>query len=202
MSDVTMGTTNQSSVLDSHNQTSTLVTMVNPFQGAKLVNGVLQVPQYQQILMQIPTTEILKMQAHQQQQSESVTSTDGSSSSQSIGVPQYQPILIQIPTIDILKMQAQTPNHQQCQPKLQSQTITSTAVRSDGITSSFMNDSRLVTRATMYQSKLFQHLKTDLPVTVVSHFEVSIPFHVLIDFFVCVCAGIRRRTTRIHTTSA
>lgn len=66
----TTATTNQSNLLCPNHQTSTLVpiNVVNPFQGASVVDGVIQIPQYQQIMIQIPTIDILKIQAQQQQQ--------------------------------------------------------------------------------------------------------------------------------------
>lgn len=113
-------TSNQSSLSDSNNHTSTLVpvNVVNPLQGASFVNGVIQLSQYQQILVQIPTIDILKIQAQQQQQ------------------------------------------------KQQSESIAFSSSRSD---SQFIDD-RVISRASQYQYKLFQHLKTDLPVDVVSPF--------------------------------
>lgn len=68
----TTATSNESNLLSPNNQTSTLVpiNVVNPFQGASIINGVIQIPQYQQVLVQIPTIDILKMQVQQQQQSE------------------------------------------------------------------------------------------------------------------------------------
>lgn len=114
-------TSNQSSLSDSNNHTSTLVpvNVVNPLQGASFVNGVIQLSQYQQILVQIPTIDILKIQAQQQQQQQQ-----------------------------------------------QSESIAFSSSRSD---SQFIDD-RVISRASQYQYKLFQHLKTDLPVEVVSPF--------------------------------
>lgn len=128
--------TNESNLLDASNQTQTLVpvNVVNPFQGASLVDGVIQVPQYQQVLIQIPTIDILKIQAQEQQQQQ-----------------QQQAELI--------------------------------SIRADQCDSEF-NEDRLVSRASRYQYKLFQHLKTDLPVAMVSCFTIDFKFRHL-TMFLC-----------------
>lgn len=120
-------TTNPSNLLNSNNRTPTLVpiNVVNPFQGASVVNGVIQIPQYQQILVQIPTIDILKMQAQQQQQQQQLElngSYAGSSNTNVLSGLQSDPLV----------------------------------------------DERLISRTARYQHKLFQHLKTDLPIDVVS----------------------------------
>lgn len=119
-------TTNQSSLLDANNQTSTLVpvNVVNPFHGASFVNGVIQLPQYQQILIKLPTIDILKMQAQQQQEQQQQQQSE-----MSVSNPIYP-----------------------CDTQ-------------------FIDD-RVISRHSQYQQRLFQHLKTDLPVDVVSQFPL------------------------------
>lgn len=114
-------TSNQSSLINPISQTPTLVpvNVVNPFQGASYVNGVIQLPQYQQILIEIPTIDLLKMQSQQQQQ--------------------------------------------------QSQSFISNSSQTSQSQSQFSND-RLLSRTAQYHNRLFDHLKTDLPVDVVSSF--------------------------------
>lgn len=58
---------NQSNLLNVTSPTQTLmpINVVNPFQGAAVVNGIIQIPQYQQVMVQIPTIDILKIQARQ-----------------------------------------------------------------------------------------------------------------------------------------
>lgn len=88
-------TPNQQNLIDSITQTSTVVpiNVVNPFQGASFVNGVVQLSQYQQILVQIPTIDILKLQAQQHQQSESIAaSAVGQSNLQAEQIRQCDPI--------------------------------------------------------------------------------------------------------------
>lgn len=111
---------NQSTLLDSQNQTPTLVAVnaVNPFHGATLANGVIQVPQHQQILIQIPTIDILKIQAQQQQQQQ-----------------------------------------QGCEI-------------STSCAGSLPGNGNLAGRSTMYQQRLFRHLKTESSVVEVSRMEI------------------------------
>lgn len=116
-----LSTNDQSTLLGSENQTPTLVpvNVVNPFHGAKFVNGVIQVPQHQQILIQIPTIDILKVQAQQQQQHQ----------------------------------------HQECE------IITSSV-------DSLFRPGSSTGKSSLYQQRLFRHLKSDSPVTEVSCFRI------------------------------
>lgn len=105
-------TSTQSTMLDSSIQTPAVVpidnNILNPIQGASFINGFIHLPQYQQILIQIPTIDILKIQTQQQY-----------------------------------------PNLSRVGPSL---------------------DGFVVGQSSRYQQKIFQHLKTDLPVVMVMSF--------------------------------
>lgn len=121
--------------IDLCNQTSTLVAVnvINPFQGATLTNGVVQLPQYQQVLLQIPTIDVLKFQSQQHEEEKKQELTQQLDERQQQRSPD--------PTDD-----------------------------TDSVTD------RLISRTAVYQLKLFRHLRTDLPVTVVrfssEHFSI------------------------------
>lgn len=133
---------------DSHQyQVPIPINTLNPYHGSYFQNGVFQLPMFQQVVVLVPTIDILKHQNQQQQPQQPI---DNNSQTASESPAINAETNTQIPPVELEKSENVDDN----------QTSTTIFTEPETITTLMKSN---IGYATKYQLKLFNHLKSDPP---------------------------------------